>query len=480
MQLDYYTLQDEGGLPDNRLEAMHACVESDAAEALTRFLANPEAVTAGDRTTLSYFLALLTTPTPGAVEESTRISTSGMRLGITLDIAHFDVFARKYREDFPDESDAQLREMHSALMGALQRDELVWSDPKVAGFQVSFGATDQLARIIFLMHWDLLCATSGGLVTSDRAIALVDPTPRFPWPGLAWGSSPTVEGSIPLGLDRCLYLTYDETGVHRYDVERDAVQMINLRTYGWATEYIYGSSQEHVVEVRQAAKREPTGIARPREGHSPALLERDPTDDSLAQENQRRGWPPTSISRCPARLHRDWCRRASDRSTSKSGPSHEAACRTLTRTGRYPDCHCGSSEGLYLLSPADTHGRLPCDRFCGVSPLHLPDRPREDGGLRQSRPRRSPATARTSKPLGQGMPRARLERTRWIGCVPLRWSSSDAAESLPIRPSVHCTFWAGTTVPDQNGQSISRPAVPGCVPLAAPRASKSLHIRLLH
>jgi len=87
-------------------------------------------------------------------------------------------------------------------------------------------------------------------------------------------------------------LTYDETGVRRHDVDGNAVRTINLRTYGWATEYIYGSSQEHVVAVRKAAKREPTAVARPHEVYSPVLLERDPSDDSLAQENRRRGWSP--------------------------------------------------------------------------------------------------------------------------------------------------------------------------------------------
>ncbi len=39
--------------------------------------------------------------------------------------------------------------------------------------------------------------------------------------------------------------------------------------------------------------------------------------------------------------------------------------------------------------------------------LYLPYRPRNDGRLRRSRPRRSPATALPSKPLGRDILRAR-------------------------------------------------------------------------
>jgi hypothetical protein len=72
----------------------------------------------------------------------------------------------------------------------------------------------------------------------------------------------------------------------------DFVDTVNLRMYGWATDFIYGHSQEAVTHVRRLAKRRPGEIARPRPTYHMILVDYDPTDASLAQDHLRRGWPP--------------------------------------------------------------------------------------------------------------------------------------------------------------------------------------------
>jgi hypothetical protein len=80
-------------------------------------------------------------------------------------------------------------------------------------------------------------------------------------------------------------LTVRETTAHE-------VETINLRTYGWADEYVFGKAQDALVAMRVASRRRPTDVIRPKPLAQVALLELDPDDNSLAEANIRRGWPP--------------------------------------------------------------------------------------------------------------------------------------------------------------------------------------------
>lgn len=75
--------------------------------------------------------------------------------------------------------------------------------------------------------------------------------------------------------------------------EADArqVELINLRTYGWAEEYVFGETQAALVAVRTAAHQRPADVIRPRPFSQAIGIEPDPDDDSLARENLRCGWP---------------------------------------------------------------------------------------------------------------------------------------------------------------------------------------------
>jgi hypothetical protein len=75
------------------------------------------------------------------------------------------------------------------------------------------------------------------------------------------------------------------------DASASEVETINLRTYGWADEYVYGRTQEALVAVRTASRRRPADVIRPKPFTQAALIELDPDDNSLAEANRRRGWP---------------------------------------------------------------------------------------------------------------------------------------------------------------------------------------------
>jgi hypothetical protein len=99
---------------------------------------------------------------------------------------------------------------------------------------------------------------------------------------------------MPLSDDACLLMRPFPTGCGMtvQEVSAQDVETINLRTLGWADEYVFGKKQDALVTVRLAARRRPADVIRPKPFTQVALLEPDPDDTSLIDANRRRGWPP--------------------------------------------------------------------------------------------------------------------------------------------------------------------------------------------
>jgi hypothetical protein len=75
------------------------------------------------------------------------------------------------------------------------------------------------------------------------------------------------------------------------DVTPTELEQLNLRTLGWADEYVFAKRQASLDSLCAAARRRPGDIIRPRQLCEVILLGLDPDDPSLAVENTRRGWP---------------------------------------------------------------------------------------------------------------------------------------------------------------------------------------------
>ena len=65
----------------------------------------------------------------------------------------------------------------------LKSGGLGYDKPKLAALHMMMAVADAVARSIASLTWILVEATEGEFVTSDRALAMHDPTPKFPWAG---------------------------------------------------------------------------------------------------------------------------------------------------------------------------------------------------------------------------------------------------------------------------------------------------------
>jgi hypothetical protein len=146
---------------------------------------------------------------------------------------------------------------------------------------------------VYAFDWTLVVAPDGGLITSDRGIAIHDPTPPYPWAAQGLLSSTNSETLVPLSDEHCLVMRPGRAtcGLAVSEIATREVETINLRIYGWADTYVFGKSQEALARVRVAARRRPADVIRPKPFRQVALIDRDPDDSSLAEANRRRGWP---------------------------------------------------------------------------------------------------------------------------------------------------------------------------------------------
>jgi hypothetical protein len=290
-ELRYYRFSDDEGRPHNRVESFFSIVEAHAAEALTRLLAVPHALSGPDRATLSFFFALLDGRTPGGTARTAAFSDTSMRLLLATECADPQAFAARYRDTISEGSDEEIEATRRRMVAGLRTGDVAFPDPKANALKLGLQSAGSSCKDIFLMRWSLLRARDGEFVTSDRALAMHDPSPEYPWSAQAWRSSPDVETTIPLSSNACLLVTPGPPFTDERGIARETVERINLRTYGWAQRYLYGSSQQTVVEMHTAAKKRPRDVVRPITPKQVLLFEADPSDDALSREHGRRRWP---------------------------------------------------------------------------------------------------------------------------------------------------------------------------------------------
>ena len=288
-----YSAPDEEGKSSNRNEGFLALIEDHAAPALRHLIADPMSISEGERATIAIFVAVQTMRTPAAAEQVTEIANVAFQQWSTEFYSDREAFAESYREFFGDESSDEAIEAFRQEMIAQIRDGRIRLSGRPAA--LSTGLTHAIENVPMLIEfdWTLLKSPEGGFITSDRAYAIHDPKPRYPWAHQALLSSEKSETTVPLSDTACLLMRPMPMGCHLRVKEASTreVETINLRTYGWADEYVFGRTQNTLVEVRKAARRRPGDVVRPKPLVRVVLLEPDPADDSLAEENRRHHWP---------------------------------------------------------------------------------------------------------------------------------------------------------------------------------------------
>lgn len=290
----YYAVPDVNGELSNRNEGYLALVESHAAPALRHLLDDPATLTSGERATIAFFIAFQTMRTPAAEQLITTVANAAFQSAASELYSDRQAFAERHREYFRDgATDEEIEAFRQETLAQVRDGRLRLSGRAAALSTGLVHAIDNVPTLIEF-DWTLLRAPGGGFITSDRGFAIHDSAPPFPWSFQALLSSDHTETTVPLSDDACLLMRPLPMGCRLAvrDASPREVETINLRTFGWASEHVYGRTQGTLVAVRTATRRRAVDVIRPKPFCQVPLLELDPDDDSIANANVRRGWPP--------------------------------------------------------------------------------------------------------------------------------------------------------------------------------------------
>lgn len=289
----YEFLHNDQGVRTSRMESWLSLVESHASKALRR-MEHPGPIIGladWDRATIAFFLAILSIRTPAALRKAEQVGIETMQIHFGSGWSDAEGFARQQAEKFPDMDAGEIEELRLKALRELETGGIGYEDPAGAAMRTLMSASGTVAQTISNSRWGVLHATDGEFVTSDVALAMHDPEPRFPWSAQAWRSSEAVEVTIPLSSEACLFITPGPAEFHRVDVNREEVNEVNMRTLGWADRFLFGGSEDLLQELLSLAARQPELVIEPKPRRSICLVELEEGDESLAVEHQRRGWP---------------------------------------------------------------------------------------------------------------------------------------------------------------------------------------------
>ncbi len=289
-----YRVVTPDGEVSNRHEGYLALVEEHAAPAIARLTAAPTSLQQGDRATIAFFVAFQMMRTPASAEQITAVANAALHHVVSEMNSDREAFAEHYQEHFGiGASDEQIEEFRLEVLDQVRTGKVRVSGHGGADFATGLTLAASLIPQIIALDWALLRAADGGFVCSDRGYAIHDPTPPFPWAAQGVLSSPASETLVPLN-DAAALLMRPSSATCRFEVRDVApteLERLNLRTLGWADEYVFAKRQATLDNLRATARRRPGDVIRPKQFCEVILLELDPDDQSLAVENARRGWP---------------------------------------------------------------------------------------------------------------------------------------------------------------------------------------------
>ena len=270
---DLYKVVSKSGEHDGVIEGFFSLAEGFAREALDGLVRDGENLTERDRSDLAFLAAIQEQRAPGFLDE--------LKIGIR------QAALTKFAVDLTNVKGKKRKEAIKTRDAILEgRITLEPSDQEALT-----QATQLLVHTWFaisLLPWTVLKAKPPyRFVCSDRPLTMHDPTPPHPWSAPAWESSPLVESTLPVGRDLCLRIGPSQPKRLSVKETTKQVDRINLRTYGWATRYVYGPSPDLLERLHERADDAPKPIRK----RLVMLEDADRADPAAADRNAARGWP---------------------------------------------------------------------------------------------------------------------------------------------------------------------------------------------
>jgi Protein of unknown function (DUF4238) len=272
-----YAVESITGDHDGIIEGFFSVAENFAASSLSLLLTTPARLTESDRGNLAFLLAIQEQRAPGWLEEFDQRLAQAGTVWAAVELANLDGPKGKKR---------RAREAAKALTDGRvtispTRENLLTT--ALLGLASTVGPA-------YRLPWTVLRAREGAFVTSDRPLTVHDPAPPHKFSGAAWMSSQMAVTTMPLSSTACLRICPSDRSRFTQRDTTKQVDRINLRTYGWATRYVYGPSVKILEELHVRALAHPERVPSPAKKRLIMLEDIETADPATAESNAARGW----------------------------------------------------------------------------------------------------------------------------------------------------------------------------------------------
>ncbi len=246
-----YSAPDDDGGHDNRIEGFLALVEGYAAPALRRLLDGQSTPSEDESMPISMFMGLQITRTPEALDAvgvlAEQMGRADLDRLLNDPIAHAAVVSANRGVSLtPAELEDDRQEALAAFRNGVQ---LRLAGKRNVGLEAMITGVIEASLAMADADWWVLAPEEGSFVVGDCGYARFAAEDRLP-----------IEHGLlfPLRTDRCILVApstaKETTQVYYAKATATDVRTINLRSYGWATRFLYGHSQHTVCGTRAAVR----------------------------------------------------------------------------------------------------------------------------------------------------------------------------------------------------------------------------------
>jgi len=259
-----YGVKGDDGQYANRLEAFLALIENYAAPALARLIDGHAAET--ESMPISLLFGLQLSRTPRVLDDIGAMVERVGQAELARILSEPEVFAQMLSQSRGQVlSPKDVEEDRQDYLKAVKDGLTVHLAPKRSvGLEAMVGSFLDAGMAMAHADWWILHPEAGSFVLNDCGYARFDEGERLP---ISHGIV------FPMRPDACIVVappTSDATQVFRAACSGSETERINLRTYGWADQFMFGHSQAAVTAVHAAARKDR------RRSRPPTELERLP------------------------------------------------------------------------------------------------------------------------------------------------------------------------------------------------------------
>jgi hypothetical protein len=258
----YYRMVLEDGEVVDEADTVLDRVEDMAVNVIRRLAEASYTVSGDDVQVLMLFIATLKARTPQTRETLREMDERAAELTLEMQFSDRDHYHKTVRARQPERSEEDIEAERVQSLEDLRAGRIGIASTPEREVALMFAGLEETTKTLFeqLAIRRVSVPEGAGVVfvLSDHPVAHYDPEPKTPEAGAGFISSPGSQTWVALDPSFGLLLSAESPGTWE-DVTagRDEVDELNLLTYAWAREAIYGPTQQAVTRVRQVAKQKP-------------------------------------------------------------------------------------------------------------------------------------------------------------------------------------------------------------------------------